>query len=187
METEIPVRDVMTRPVITIDSKVDVVKAANKMFSANVGSLIVVHDYQPIGILTERDLVGKIVAKAANPTGVKVGSVMSSPLITVPPEAKLSDAAITMLKSGVKRLPVISNKGKLEGIITDTDLVSGAAAVGMGEILSHLIDMHRESICFDSEESGEMSGICERCGQISDSLELVNGELLCWSCREGNK
>ncbi len=186
METEIPVRDIMARPVITVDSEVDVVKAANKMFSANVGSLIVIHNDQPTGIITERDLVGKIVARAADPRGVKVGDVMSSPLITVLPDVSLSDAAIKMLKSGVKRLPVISNEGKLLGIITDTDLVSGSASIGMGEILSHLIEMHRESVHF--EEKREMiRGICERCGQISDNLEEVNGELLCWSCRDGNR
>jgi formylmethanofuran dehydrogenase subunit E len=56
----------------------------------------------------------------------------------------------------------------------------------MGEILSHLIEMHRDSVHF--EEQREMiRGICERCGQISDNLEAVNGELLCWSCRDGNK
>ncbi|AET63749.1 Putative signal-transduction protein with CBS domains [Methanothrix harundinacea 6Ac] len=171
---------------ITIDSKVDVVKAANKMFSANVGSLIVIHDDQPMGIITERDLVGKIVARAANPREVKVRDVMSSPLITVHPDVSLSEAAIKMLKSGVKRLPVISSDGKLVGIITDTDLVSGSASIGMGEILSHLIEMHRDSVHF--EEQREMiRGICERCGQISDSLESVNGELLCWSCRDGNR
>ncbi|KUK45297.1 MAG: CBS domain-containing protein [Methanothrix sp.] len=186
METEIPVRDIMARPVITVDSEVDVVKAANKMFSANVGSLIVIHNDQPIGIITERDLVGKIVAKAANPKEITVGDVMSSPLITIPPDVSLSDAAIKMLKSGVKRLPVISGEGKLVGIITDTDLVSGSASIGMGEILSHLIEMHRDSVHFE-EQRELIRGICERCGQISDSLEAVNGELLCWSCRDGNK
>ncbi|MGB3943306.1 MAG: CBS domain-containing protein [Methanothrix sp.] len=186
METEIPVRDIMARPVITVDSSVDVMKAANKMFSANVGSLIVIHNDQPMGIITERDLVGKIVARAANPKEVKVSDVMSSPLITVHPEISLSDAAVKMLKSGVKRLPVVSSDGELMGIITDTDLVSGSASIGMGEILRHLIEMHRESVHF--EEQREMiRGICERCGQISDSLELVNGELSCWSCRDGNR
>jgi len=91
-----------------------------------------------------------------------------------------------MLKSGVKRLPVISSDGKLVGIITDTDLVSGSASIGMGEILSHLIEMHRDSVHFE-EQKEMIRGICERCGQISDSLESVNGELLCWSCRDGNR
>jgi CBS domain-containing protein len=184
METAIPVRDVMTRPVITADADIDVLTAAKRMASANVGCLIVVSREKPIGILTERDLVKKIVAKAADPQAVKVGDVMSSPLVTISPEANLRDAASLMLKSRIKRLPVTSN-GRLVGIITDTDLVSGSS-LGLSDVLSDLLEMHRESIHFQ-EARGVERGICEVCGQISDTLESVNGELLCWSCRDGNK
>jgi CBS domain-containing protein len=181
MEIEIPVKDIMSRPVITAEADLDILSAAKKMGSANVGSLIVLSKNKPIGIITERDLVKKIVAKAADPKSVKVIDVMSSPLVTISPEASLREAATLMLKSGVKRLPVISN-GKLIGIITDTDLVSGSSAELSG-ILSDLIEMHRESVQF--QESGQVvSGICELCSQLSDSLKSVNGELLCWSCRE---
>jgi len=184
METAIPVRDVMTRPVITIDADIDVLTAAKRMALANVGCLIVVAGEKPIGILTERDLVKKIVAKASDPQAVKVGDVMSSPLVTISSEASLRDAASLMLKSCVKRLPVTSN-GRLVGIITDTDLVSGSS-LGLSDVLSDLLEMHRESIHFQ-EARGVVRGICEVCGQLSDTLESVNGELLCWSCRDGNK
>jgi CBS domain-containing protein len=184
METAIPVRDVMTRPVITADADIDVLTAAKRMASANVGCLIVVSREKPIGILTERDLVKKIVAKAADPQAVKVGDVMSSPLVTISPEANLRDAASLMLKSRIKRLPVTSN-GRLVGIITDTDLVSGSS-LGLSDVLSDLLEMHRESIHFQ-EARGVVRGICEVCGQLSDTLDNVNGELLCWSCRDGNK
>jgi CBS domain-containing protein len=184
METAIPVRDVMTRPVITIDADIDVLTAAKRMALENVGCLIVVAGEKPIGILTERDLVKKIVAKASDPQAVKVGDVMSSPLVTISSEASLRDAAALMLKSCVKRLPVTSN-GRLVGIITDTDLVSGSS-LGLSDVLSDLLEMHRESIHFQ-EARGVVRGICEVCGQLSDTLESVNGELLCWSCRDGNK
>jgi len=181
METEIPVRDIMTRPVITADIDLDILSAAKRMGSANVGCLIIVSKGKPTGILTERDLVKKIVAQAIDPRNVKVGEIMSAPMVAIDPAASLREAAALMLKSGVKRLPVISNGG-LVGIITDTDLVSGSS-VGLSEILSNLIEMHRESVHF--EESREVgSGICELCGQLSDSLKSMNGELLCWSCRE---
>jgi hypothetical protein len=89
-----------------------------------------------------------------------------------------------MLRSGVKRLPVIA-KGRLVGIITDTDLASGSS-VGMNDILSDLLEMHRESVHFDAPQ-GLAKGICEVCGMLSDTLENVNGELLCWSCRDGKR
>ena len=107
METAIPVRDIMTRPVITADSELDVLAAAMKMGSANVGCLIVVSGQRPIGILTERDLVKKVVATAADPRVLTVGEVMSSPMVSISPEASLREAAMKMLRSGVKRLPVI--------------------------------------------------------------------------------
>ena len=184
METEIPVRDIMTRPVITAGDNIDIHSAAKIMSTANVGSLVIVSGVKPIGILTERDLVKKIVAQAVDPRTVKVGEIMSSPLATISPEASLRDAAAIMIKSGVKRLPVISNE-RLVGIITDTDLVSGSS-LGLSDILSDLLDMHRESIHF-TESREVVRGICEVCGQLSDSLESVNGELLCWSCRDGNR
>ena len=109
---------------------------------------------------------------------------MSTPVVAIDPDASLREAAALMLHSGVKRLPVISN-GKLVGIITDTDLVSGSS-LGMNDILSDLLEMHRESIHFE-QPKGVVRGICEVCGQLSDSLESINGELLCWSCRDGNR
>lgn len=109
---------------------------------------------------------------------------MNSPLVTIDPQASLREAAVLMLKAGVKRLPVIS-AGRLMGIITDTDLVSGSS-LGLSDILSDLLEMHRESIHFE-ETRGMVRGICEICGQLSDSLESMNGELLCWSCRDGNR
>jgi CBS domain-containing protein len=184
METEIPVRDIMTRPVITADADLDVLSAAKKMGSANVGSLIIVSGDKPSGILTERDLVKKVLARGIDPRSLKVAEIMSSPVVSIEPDASLREAASLMLRSGVKRLPVIS-QGMLVGIITDTDLVSGSS-LGLNEILSDLLEMHRESIHLE-QPRGVVRGICEVCGQLSDTLESVNGELLCWSCRDGNR
>ncbi|WP_348303423.1 CBS domain-containing protein [Methanothrix sp.] len=184
METEIPVRDIMTRPVITADADLDVLSAAKRMGSANVGSLIIVSRDKTTGILTERDLVRKVIAQGVDPRNLKVREIMSSPVTAIEPDASIRDAANLMLRAGVKRLPVIL-KGKLMGIITDTDLVAGCS-VGLNDILSDLLEMHRENIHFE-QPRGTVSGICEVCGQLSDNLENVNGELLCWSCRDGNR
>jgi CBS domain-containing protein len=184
METEIPVRDIMTRPVITADADLDILSAAKRMGAANVGSLIIISGDKPIGILTERDLVKKVIGQGINPRNLKAEEVMSAPVVSIGPEASLREAAALMLRSGVKRLPVIS-KGRLVGIITDTDLVSGSS-LGLNDILSDLLEMHRESIHFE-QPRGMVRGICEVCGQLSDTLESVNGELLCWSCRDGNR
>ncbi len=183
METEIPVRDIMTRPVITADADLDILSAAKKMGSANVGSLIIVSGDKPTGVLTERDMV-KAIAQGIDPINLKVAEIMSPPLVSIGPDASLREAAALMLRSGVKRLLVIFN-GKLVGIITDTDLVSGSS-LGLNDILSDLLEMHRESIHLE-QPRGVVRGICEVCSQLSDTLESVNGELLCWSCRDGKR
>jgi CBS domain-containing protein len=184
METEIPVRDIMTRPVITADAELDILSAAKKMGSANVGCLIIVSGEKPTGILTERDLVKKVLALGIDPRCLKVADIMSAPVVSIEPEASLREAAALMIRSGVKRLPVIF-QGKLVGIITDTDLVSGSS-LGLNEILGDLLEMHKESIHFE-QPRGVVRGICEVCSQLSDTLESVNGELLCWSCRDGKR
>ena len=184
METEIPVRDIMTRPVITVGADLDILSAARKMGSANVGSLIITAEGKTTGILTERDLVKKVLAEGKDPRAIKVIEIMSSPVVSIEPDASLREAAALMLRSGVKRLPVIAN-GRLVGIITDTDLASGSS-VGMNDILSDLLEMHRESVHFETPQ-GLTRGICEVCGMLSDSLENVDGQLLCWSCRDGKR
>ena len=73
METEIPVREIMTRPVITADANLDILSAAKIMSLANVGSLIIVSDGKVTGILTERDLVKKVIAKGVDPRSVFSG------------------------------------------------------------------------------------------------------------------
>src|SRR5512136_625811 len=100
METEIPVRDIMTRPVITAGADLDILSAAKKMASANVGSLIITAEGKTTGILTERDLVKKVLAEGRDPRTIKVADVMSSPVVSIEPEASLREAAALMLRSG---------------------------------------------------------------------------------------
>lgn len=185
METTIRVREIMTRRVVTAGVETDVLTAANKMISEDVGSIIIVREGQPEGIVTERDLVKKIISKAVDPTITTVEEIMTAPLITISPDASWRDAAVQMVKYNVKKLPVISKRGKLVGIITDTDLFSGSS-VEMSDILTDLIEMHRESDHFE-EPREMMGGICENCGQFSDSLVTIGGELLCWSCRDSTE
>ena len=85
METEIPVRDIMTRPVITADADLDILSAAKKMGSANVGCLIIVSGDKPTGILTERDLVKKVLAQGIDPRNLLVADELKN----VVPDAKL--------------------------------------------------------------------------------------------------
>ncbi len=116
----VKVGDVMVKRVIVINADVNVKEAAKVMNDNEIGSLIVVEEDKAVGILTERDLLKKIVATAADPEKVKVRDIMSSPLVVVDPDANLEDAIRLMFEVKVKRLPVVKH-GQLVGLLSLTD------------------------------------------------------------------
>ena len=123
----IRVRDVMTKDLILIDENVTVDKAANKMVENGVGCILVKKNNKVVGIITERDIVRRVVAQNKDPTKTSVDEIMSKPVIVVRDEATLEDAAEIMAKNGIRRLPVINQKNALVGIITASDLAKALA------------------------------------------------------------
>lgn len=115
------VEDVMVKEVITVDEKSTVKEAAEIMNRFEIGCLIVTKGGKAIGILTERDLLKRVVSQAKSPRRTKVATVMSKPLIVVEPDMDLEEAAKLMFKLKIKKLPVVE-KGRLMGLVTLTDL-----------------------------------------------------------------
>jgi CBS domain-containing protein len=115
------VKDIMTKEVVTIDPNKSIFEAAELMSTKRLGCLIVVIKAFPVGIITERDIVRRIVAKRA-PLDQKVTEVMTKTLITVDPDASLKDAARLMSTNKIRRLPVLK-QNKLVGIVVASDFV----------------------------------------------------------------
>ena len=109
----------MTKNVITIDASKTVIEAADLMSQNNVGDLVVMDKNVPVGIVTERDLVRRVLAERKS-LNIKVSEVMTTPLRVIDPEAPLKEAARRMVNKGIRRLPVIKDN-QLVGIITATD------------------------------------------------------------------
>lgn len=126
------VKDVMTKNVITVEPEDRALDAAVKMKEKGVGAVIVVSRGSAVGILTERDLVRKIIAAKKDPKSTKVVNVMSKPLVTTTPNATVKEAAKKMIINDIRRLPVVTN-GKLAGIITAADLAKNLA----GQLTRH--------------------------------------------------
>lgn len=119
----IRIRDIMTFPVITIRKNAKVSEAASAMCAHNIGSIVVVdREEKPVGIVTERDMLRKVVVTCKNPKAVDVTQIMSSPLVTGNPDMDLENAAKLMIKNEIKRLPIVE-EGRLAGIATFTDLI----------------------------------------------------------------
>ena len=117
------VRDVMTTEVITIDESASVREAARLMSEKNVGCLVVLRGGEPVGIITERDILVRVVAEGKDPDAVRVGWVMSSPIIKGSPDMTIEEAARLMTNKRIKKLPIFEG-GRMVGIITLTDIVS---------------------------------------------------------------
>lgn len=115
------VSEIMTKDVIhSISPNETIEKAAERMKKVQRGCLIVVENGIPVGIITERDLVQKVIAEKMDPGKTTVSKIMSSPIVSIGPEALLSDAASIMSKNRIRRLPVVEGT-ELIGILTVTD------------------------------------------------------------------
>lgn len=113
------VKDLMTQNVVTVDVNKTVVEAAVIMSENDIGDLVVMDGDNPVGIVTERDFVRRVLAGSKSLTS-KVSEIMTSPLKVIDPDAPIKEAARRMVNSEIRRLPVIKNN-KLVGIITATD------------------------------------------------------------------
>ncbi|MFA5363603.1 MAG: CBS domain-containing protein [Candidatus Bathyarchaeia archaeon] len=113
------VKEVMTTKVVTIESNKTVSEAATLMAQKDVGSLIVMQNNIPVGIVTERDFVRRCIAKEKT-SDTKIAEIMSTPLRVIDPDAPLKEAARRMVRKRIRRLPVIKDN-KLVGIITTAD------------------------------------------------------------------
>ena len=92
------IEDVMVKEVITIDEASTVKQAANTMNKYEIGCLIVTRNRKAVGILTERDLLKRVVSQGKSATRTKVSTVMSKPIIVVEPDMDLEEAARLMFK-----------------------------------------------------------------------------------------
>ncbi|MFB0514119.1 MAG: cyclic nucleotide-binding/CBS domain-containing protein [Candidatus Bathyarchaeia archaeon] len=115
------VEDVMIKDVVTVDADTTVKKAVETMNKHEIGCLIVMKGNKLVGILTERDILKRVLAESRNPEKTKVSEIMTTPVITASPTTDLEEAAKLMFKKNVKKLPVVT-KGKLVGLVTLTDL-----------------------------------------------------------------
>jgi len=111
----------MKRNVVTVNSTESVRHASQIMREQEVGSLVVLEGGEPVGIITERDLVRRVVANNLDPAQTRVLEVMSKPLLTVNPDASIGEAARIMVDNGIRRLPIVEG-GRLVGIVTAVDL-----------------------------------------------------------------
>jgi CBS domain-containing protein len=112
-----------------------VAAAARAMQDAGTGEAIVLGDGEPIGIVTERDILFKVVAAGKDPSKTQVSAVMSSPVETIEDGSKVAEAIAKMSRLGIRRLVVTRGK-KVVGIVTQKKMVGGQENVELPELVN---------------------------------------------------
>ena len=135
MPITVKVKDVMDAKVFSLDAGATVEEAVRMMVQNNVWSLVVEKRNLPEGVVTERDVIRRCLGKGLVPSKTSVGSIASSPLITISPDATTREAMDQMAAKDIRRLFVV-DKGKIIGRVTQTGLFQSTLSVM--EILSSL-------------------------------------------------
>lgn len=117
------IENVMVVEVITVEAEATVREAVELMNRNEIGCLVVVDaEEKPVGIVTERDLLKRVLAGRKDPIRAKVKEIMSKPLVTGTPHMDIEAAVRLMFKHKIKKLPIVED-GRLVGLVTLTDLV----------------------------------------------------------------
>jgi len=178
MKTGYKVYDCMTTKPVSLTADSSLEQCAKVMAKNHVGALVIKDDHKSIGLITEQDIVRKVIAKGINPLTKKVKDFMEKKLKTVSPSSDIYDALIIMRDSNIRHLPVVDN-GKMVGLLTLKDIL---------KIEPSLFDLLVEK--FEIKEGTrkpinriiEREAICQGCGAYVEDVQKVKGMLLCERC-----
>jgi CBS domain-containing protein len=137
------VREIMVKEVVTIEPSASLTDAARAMEDANIGMLPVVQDGKVLGVITDRDIVVRAVAREADPASTAVGDCLSINAIVAHPDWTTERAMQTMAQAQVGRLPVLDDDDRLVGVVTLSSMAFRAPE--KGEALEAAQEVSRRS------------------------------------------
>jgi CBS domain-containing protein len=178
MTTRVLVRDIMNSPIVSASPGDSVRDIAKKMKEEKIGSIVIMNDGKPAGIVTDWDIVSIGVVKDIKPSQLKAKEVMQE-LHTIESEEAITEAARLLRKHNIKRLGVVY-KNRLVGIISSSDVIA---------VTPDLVDVVSEKAAIIKGELGisragsKVSGYCDECGEWSDLLQYDEGTFICEVCR----
>jgi CBS domain-containing protein len=155
------VRHAMTERPHTIESDMNAADAASIMKTEDVGALPVTENGELAGVVTDRDLVLRVVAERQNPMDVRVGDIATRSTVTVTPDTKLSDAREVMQQHKIRRLPVTKG-GEIVGILSLGDVAwADASTREVGEALRDISESEETRSKNDDAERGTPRRVAE--------------------------
>jgi CBS domain-containing protein len=170
------VKDVMNSPVIAAAPNSSVKEIADKMSKAKIGSVIIMDNGKPLGIVSDWDIVSKATINDEMPSKILAREIMQ-PLQTIESEQSITQAARLLRKHNIKRLGV-TYKNELVGVVSSSDVIA---------VTPELVDVVSEKAHLLRGETGRspafVSGYCDECNEWSDYLQYNDGRFTCEECR----
>ena len=134
------VEQIMTRGIELVPPEATVQEAATLMAEHDIGAVLVGAEQELQGILTDRDIIIRVVVEARDPAGVRVGEVMSSTLFTCTPDTELKAALESMDAHQVRRMPVMGEESRLLGIVARSDITRVLLGFGRDDPLPETVE-----------------------------------------------
>lgn len=178
MKTGYKVYDCMTTKPVSVSSDATIEQCAKGMAQNHVGALVVKDNHLSKGLITEQDIVRKILAKGINPLTKNVKDFMEKKLITISSNADIYDALIKMRDSNIRHLPVV-DKGKMVGLLTLKDVLK--IEPQLFELLVEKFEL-REETRKPINRIISNEAICQGCGAYAEDVKKIKGSLLCERC-----
>ena len=120
------VGDAMSSPVITVDEETNVRDSATLMTDKGIGSLIILEDGKPVGIVTKRDMIKRVVSECKDPCWTKIRDIMTSPVIITSKDVGILSAMRTMREHQISQLLVLDDD-RMVGVISERDLIKAVS------------------------------------------------------------
>lgn len=178
-------RKIMIDKVVTVEPSATVKKAVELMNLHDIGCLVVVHSGKPVGIVTERDMLKRVIHKSRSPARTRVVDVMSKPLVAASPDMRAGDAAKLMLERNVKKLPVVEN-GRLVGLVSITDLLhsEGVAEFLNRESLNGASNHMKKAVSLYSDAASQHRRKCPIIAKDGYQMGCLDTRCMWWTGEE---
>ncbi|MBO8174473.1 MAG: CBS domain-containing protein [Thermococcus sp.] len=170
MMPKITVEQVLKRRAVVVGPDDTIDKVAKILAKNKVSSAVVVENEEIVGIVTDRDILDKVVAKGKSPKEVKVKEIMTKNPVRIEYDYDIQDAIELMMDKGVRRI-LITKLGRPIGFVTAADLLAALAAYNS-----------EEKEAEEMETETEVYGICEVCGQYGPLYKVYIGGQEKWVC-----
>ena len=173
------ISEIMSSPVSVIDENETILDASVIMKINNIRGLVVVNNDKISGILTERDIVSKVVASGIDPKNTKIKDIMTHKIVSSSPDETIDEIANKMYANGIGRILIINPNNEIAGIVTKTDIIKITPAII--DIFTQNALM-KESVTMSEQTTDET--VCADCGNETTDLVNVDNRWLCKNCSE---